>query len=69
VTVNYKGHLLWTGPSLTVLTSVETGDLSCEWRDQGWVEALPLMKEGAKWQLFIPPGLAYGETGAEMPSG
>ncbi|MBI5196011.1 MAG: FKBP-type peptidyl-prolyl cis-trans isomerase [Nitrospirae bacterium] len=30
----------------------------------GWTEALQLMKEGAKWQLFIPSNLAYGETGA-----
>lgn len=30
----------------------------------GWTEALPLMGEGAKWQLFIPPKLAYGEPGA-----
>ena len=30
----------------------------------GWTEALPLMKEGAKWQLFIPAALAYGEEGA-----
>jgi FKBP-type peptidyl-prolyl cis-trans isomerase FklB len=30
----------------------------------GWTEALPLMEEGAKWQLFIPPKLAYGEPGA-----
>ncbi len=22
------------------------------------------MKEGAKWQLFVPPELAYGERGA-----
>jgi FKBP-type peptidyl-prolyl cis-trans isomerase FklB len=22
------------------------------------------MKEGSKWQLFIPPDLAYGEKGA-----
>jgi FKBP-type peptidyl-prolyl cis-trans isomerase FklB len=29
----------------------------------GWTEALQLMKEGAHWQLFIPPGLAYGERG------
>ena len=30
----------------------------------GWTEALQLMKEGAKWQLFLPSGLAYGERGA-----
>ncbi len=30
----------------------------------GWTEALQLMKEGAKWQLFIPSNLAYGKRGA-----
>ncbi|MCK5876200.1 MAG: FKBP-type peptidyl-prolyl cis-trans isomerase [Candidatus Marithrix sp.] len=30
----------------------------------GWTEALQLMKEGAKWQLFIPSKLAYGPKGA-----
>ncbi len=29
----------------------------------GWTEALKLMKVGAKWQLFIPSNLAYGELG------
>jgi len=31
---------------------------------QGWQEALPMMKEGDKWELFIPYTLAYGENGA-----
>lgn len=28
---------------------------------EGWTEALQLMKVGAKYRLFIPPALAYGE--------
>ena len=31
---------------------------------KGWQEALPLMKEGSKWQVFIPADLAYGPPGA-----
>lgn len=30
----------------------------------GWVEALQLMETGAKWRLFIPSALGYGERGA-----
>lgn len=30
---------------------------------KGWTEALIQMKTGAKWQLFIPYDLAYGEMG------
>ena len=31
---------------------------------KGWVEALQLMEEGAKWRLYIPYDMAYGEHGA-----
>ncbi|MEW8508067.1 MAG: FKBP-type peptidyl-prolyl cis-trans isomerase [Candidatus Thiodiazotropha sp.] len=30
---------------------------------KGWTEALKLMKQGDRWQLFIPPELAYGAKG------
>jgi FKBP-type peptidyl-prolyl cis-trans isomerase FklB len=33
---------------------------------KGWQEALLLMKEGAKWELYIPPELAYGKLGRKQ---
>jgi FKBP-type peptidyl-prolyl cis-trans isomerase FklB len=30
---------------------------------QGWTEAMQLMVEGDKWELYIPSGLAYGDGG------
>ena len=29
----------------------------------GWTEALKMMPEGSKWELFIPANLAYGSVG------
>jgi len=36
---------------------------------KGWTEALLMMKVGSKWQLFVPPKLAYGRggLGAQIP--
>ena len=30
---------------------------------RGWTEALQLMREGARWELYLPPELAYGRRG------
>ena len=30
----------------------------------GWQEALPLMKTGAKWRIYVPPQLGYGAEGS-----
>jgi len=30
----------------------------------GWQEALPLMKAGSRWRLYLPPDLGYGEEGS-----
>ena len=38
---------------------------------KGWQIALPLMKEGSHWKLWIPSDLAYGDKGAgsDIPGG
>lgn len=62
VTVRYRGTLLdgtefdssfkRSAPTTLTVRSLITG----------WQEALVMMKPGARWQLFIPPELAYGEA-------
>ncbi|QDV43732.1 putative FKBP-type peptidyl-prolyl cis-trans isomerase FkpA precursor [Stieleria neptunia] len=62
VKVRYKGTLI----DGTVFD--QSGDTAVEFGvDQvipGWTEALQQMKPGAKWKLYIPPKLAYGERGS-----
>lgn len=59
VTVNYKGKLI-TGE---IFDSGEGISFTVNQLIPGWVEALPLMKVGAKWNLYIPAELAYGPGG------
>lgn len=64
VTVNYRGTFVDGTEFDSSYKRGEPATFPVKGVIAGWVEALPLMKEGAKWQLFIPSGLAYGETGA-----
>jgi FKBP-type peptidyl-prolyl cis-trans isomerase FklB len=63
VTVNYHG------------TTIDGKEFDSSYRDgkpavfrveeviPGWTEALQMMKEGGKWQLYIPPQLAFHSGG------
>ncbi len=63
VSVNYKGTLIngkefdssakHGGPSKFQVNRVV----------RGWTEALQMMKTGAKWELYLPASLAYGDFG------
>lgn len=35
---------------------------------KGWSEALKMMTPGSKWEIFLPPDLAYGENGPLEPN-
>ena len=64
VTVHYHGTLI---DGTVFDSSVDRGEpatFPVNGVIPGWVEALQLMKEGAKYKLFIPSNLAYGERGA-----
>lgn len=64
VKVHYTGKLI---DGTVFDSSVERGEPATFGVTQvipGWVEALQLMKAGAKWRLFIPSALAYGPNGA-----
>ncbi|MCX6966548.1 MAG: FKBP-type peptidyl-prolyl cis-trans isomerase [Verrucomicrobia bacterium] len=63
VSVNYRGTLI-NGTEFD--KSKEPVSFQVEGVIPGWVEALQLMPVGSKWQLFIPPALAYGENAPPM---
>ena len=64
VTTHYKGTLIDGTEFDSSYKRGEPATFPVSGVIPGWTEALQLMKEGAKWQLFLPPGLAYGERGA-----
>ena len=64
VTVNYRGTLIDGTEFDSSFRRGQPAAFPVSGVIPGWTEALPLMQEGAKWQLFVPPNLAYGERGA-----
>lgn len=64
VTVHYKGTLIDGTEFDSSYKRGQTVSFQVSGVIPGWTEGLQLMEEGAKWQLFIPPNLAYGERGA-----
>src|SRR2546423_4833450 len=64
VVTNYKGTLIDGTEFDSSYKRNEPATFPVNRVIKGWTEALQLMKPGAKYQLFIPSGLAYGERGA-----
>lgn len=63
VTVNYRGTLIDGTEFDSSYKRGQPASFPVGGVIKGWTEALQLMKEGSKWQLFIPADLAYGESG------
>jgi FKBP-type peptidyl-prolyl cis-trans isomerase len=63
VEVNYKGTLI-NGKVFDSSKPEQPASFKVNQVIPGWQEALKLMPAGSKWQLVIPPELAYKEQGA-----
>jgi len=64
VTCNYRGTLLNGKEFDSSYKRGEPTSFPVNGVIKGWTEALQLMPVGSKWQLFIPPDMAYGDRGA-----
>ncbi len=64
VVAHYRGTLISGTEFDSSYKRNEPATFPLEGVIKGWQEALPLMKEGAKWQIYIPADLAYGPRGA-----
>ncbi|MBI4546809.1 MAG: FKBP-type peptidyl-prolyl cis-trans isomerase [Ignavibacteriae bacterium] len=64
VTVNYRGTLVDGTEFDNSYKRGKPETFSVSGIIKGWTEALQLMPVGSKWELYIPPDLGYGESGA-----
>jgi FKBP-type peptidyl-prolyl cis-trans isomerase FklB len=63
VKVNYKGTLVSGIEFDSSYKRGQPAEFPVGQVIPGWTEGLQLMKEGSKWELYIPADLAYGESG------
>jgi len=61
VVVNYQGERV-DGAAIDSSRPGKPATFPLKQVIKGWREGLSLMEKGAKWELFIPPDLAYGAT-------
>jgi len=69
VTCNYRGTLVEGKEFDSSYKRGEPVTFGVSQVIKGWSEALQLMPVGSKWQLFVPPDLAYGAQGAGQDIG
>jgi len=63
VTVHYRGTFIDGTEFDSSYKRGEAASFQVDGMIKGWTEALQMMKEGSKWELFVPSELAYGERG------
>ncbi len=64
VRVHYRGTLLDGTEFDSSIKRGQPAEFPVTGVIKGWTDALQLMQEGAKWELYIPASLAYGDQGA-----
>ncbi|MFC1607587.1 FKBP-type peptidyl-prolyl cis-trans isomerase [Candidatus Latescibacterota bacterium] len=63
VKVHYRGTLLDGTEFDSSYARNQPAEFVLQGVIKGWTESLMLMKPGAKWKVYIPPELGYGERG------
>jgi len=63
VTVNYRGTFIDGEEFDSSYAREKPQTFQANGVIKGWTEALQMMKVGSKWEIYVPPDLAYGRGG------